>query len=93
MQSPQAHKKMTPNSLIRSLVSGCVTIYQKTISPDHGILFRWLYPYGCCRFYPTCSQYAKEAVKKYGVFRGGALFVRRLGRCHPWSDGGIDKVR
>ena len=65
--------------------------YQRTLSPDHGAL-KVLYPYGCCRFYPTCSEYAHEAIGKYGIAKGGALAAKRLGRCHPWSAGGIDLV-
>jgi len=45
-----------------------------------------------CRFYPTCSEYAVEAIASHGAVRGLALAVRRLGRCHPWHVGGIDPV-
>lgn len=45
-----------------------------------------------CRFTPTCSEYAREAVLKYGLFRGSALSVRRLSRCHPFHTGGFDPV-
>lgn len=45
-----------------------------------------------CRYSPTCSQYAYDAVGKYGLFKGGYLAVRRLLRCHPWSPGGYDPV-
>jgi len=45
-----------------------------------------------CRFYPTCSQYAMEAIERYGPWRGSRLAVRRLLRCHPWHPGGIDPV-
>jgi putative membrane protein insertion efficiency factor len=45
-----------------------------------------------CRFYPTCSNYAIEAVKVHGAVRGGALAMRRVCRCHPWNDGGVDLV-
>ena len=46
-----------------------------------------------CRFYPTCSDYAYEAVDRYGLFKGGYLAVRRLGRCHPYNPGGYDPVK
>lgn len=45
-----------------------------------------------CRFYPTCSSYAIEALRVHGLFKGGALTVWRLLRCGPWTDGGFDPV-
>jgi uncharacterized protein len=45
-----------------------------------------------CRFYPTCSEYAEQAIKKHGIYRGGLLTVKRILRCHPWCEGGIDEV-
>lgn len=46
-----------------------------------------------CRFTPTCSQYAAEAIEKHGFWKGSALGLRRLSRCHPFSEGGYDPVR
>ncbi len=62
---------------------GLIGLYQRLISP--------LFP-PRCRFYPTCSQYAKDAIAKHGPFRGGYLTLRRLLRCHPLHPGGIDPV-
>ena len=45
-----------------------------------------------CRFYPTCSQYCMESILKKGIFKGGFSAIKRLSRCHPWSEGGIDYV-
>jgi putative membrane protein insertion efficiency factor len=45
-----------------------------------------------CRFYPSCSAYAVTALSRHGVFRGTWLTIRRLGRCHPWTAGGVDHV-
>lgn len=45
-----------------------------------------------CRFYPTCSAYALEAVRRFGAVRGGYLAMHRLMRCHPWAEGGLDPV-
>lgn len=45
-----------------------------------------------CRYYPSCSHYAMEAVRVHGAARGGWLGLKRLGRCHPWSAGGFDPV-
>ncbi|PKM42803.1 MAG: membrane protein insertion efficiency factor YidD [Gammaproteobacteria bacterium HGW-Gammaproteobacteria-1] len=45
-----------------------------------------------CRFHPTCSCYAHQAIERYGAWRGGWMTLRRLGRCHPWHEGGYDPV-
>ncbi|MBS4056809.1 MAG: membrane protein insertion efficiency factor YidD [Bacteroidales bacterium] len=45
-----------------------------------------------CRFTPSCSEYAAEAVSKYGAIKGGWLTIKRLGRCHPWNHGGYDPL-
>src|ERR1700712_896050 len=54
------------------------------------IVSAWTPPH--CRFAPTCSQYALEAVVEHGAMRGSWLAVRRIGRCHPWNAGGFDPV-
>ena len=47
----------------------------------------------CCRFYPSCSEYAIEAIEKHGALKGGWLTLRRILRCHPWSKShGVDEV-
>lgn len=46
----------------------------------------------CCRFHPTCSCYAREAIEKFGPARGLWLTAKRLGRCHPFAEGGVDPV-
>ncbi len=75
------------NVLLASLIS----LYQRTLSPDHG-WFRARYPSGFCRFYPTCSEYARQAFLTHGLFFGLSLAFRRVLRCHPWSAGGVDPV-
>ncbi|MDO5483757.1 MAG: membrane protein insertion efficiency factor YidD [Desulfovibrionaceae bacterium] len=60
-----------------------IRLYQRFISPV-------LPP--ACRFYPTCSAYAVEAVMRHGILRGGWLTLRRLARCHPWGGSGYDPV-
>ena len=77
--------------LPRKIIIALITIYQKTISPDHGLL-RYLYPHGYCRYYPTCSDYAQQAVQRFGVFKGGWMGLRRLLRCTPFHEGGVDNV-
>lgn len=56
---------------------------------------RWISPMlpSACRFYPTCSEYMRDAVSRYGVVRGVWLGVKRVGRCHPFCAGGFDPVR
>ena len=60
-----------------------IKLYQWIVSPMLGPK---------CRFTPTCSQYAIEALKKHGVFKGLWLTIKRLGRCHPWGGHGYDPV-
>jgi putative membrane protein insertion efficiency factor len=64
-----------------------IRIYQLTLSP---LLVAAFGPSGCCRFTPSCSQYAREAIRLHGAVRGGFLAGRRLCRCHPWGDSGED---
>jgi putative membrane protein insertion efficiency factor len=68
---------------VRSLFIGFIKLYQMLISPLLG---------PNCRFHPTCSQYAIEAIGEYGVIKGGYLSVRRLIKCHPFHSGGLDPV-
>jgi putative membrane protein insertion efficiency factor len=65
------------------LLSLFIRIYRKTISP--------LFPRSC-RYEPTCSAYALEAIGRFGALKGGWMALRRIGRCHPWGGGGLDPV-
>jgi len=69
-----------------------IKLYQKTLSRDHGF-FKFLYPHGFCRFYPSCSEYSIEALEKYGIIKGGLMAVWRVLKCNPFNKGGIDKVK
>jgi len=60
-----------------------ITLYQRFISPLFGPR---------CRFHPTCSAYAAEAIATHGAGRGSWLSLKRIARCHPWNAGGIDPV-
>ena len=69
--------------MIKNLLVLLIRIYQWTIAPFLG---------ECCRFYPSCSVYAQEAIQKHGVFKGVGLAVKRIFKCHPWHPGGVDEV-
>ena len=69
-----------------------IRVYQKTISPNHGILKHYLVYYKC-RFYPTCSEYSYQAIKKYGFKKGVFLSLKRIKKCHPWGGGGYDPLK
>ncbi|MGA7270449.1 MAG: membrane protein insertion efficiency factor YidD [Acidimicrobiia bacterium] len=66
-----------------ALAVGLIRIYQKLVSPALGVN---------CRYRPTCSAYAVQAIERFGLLRGGWLALRRLGRCHPFHEGGYDPV-
>jgi uncharacterized protein len=65
------------------IMMAAITAYRRWVSP---LLGRH------CRYEPTCSRYALEAVSAHGALRGGAMALRRIGRCHPWGPGGFDPV-
>ncbi|MEM8886832.1 MAG: membrane protein insertion efficiency factor YidD [Bacteroidota bacterium] len=73
--------------MLRKLIGGffllLIKFYQFVISP--------LFP-PSCRYTPTCSQYAKEAIQLHGPFKGGALAIKRISSCHPWGGSGYDPV-
>lgn len=68
---------------MRRLLIFLIHCYKICISPFIG---------NHCRFHPTCSTYAQEAIARHGALRGSWLALRRVGRCHPWHEGGVDPV-
>lgn len=70
--------------LIKRVIIFLIRTYQTTLSPR--------FSHGSCRYYPTCSQYAIEAVETHGVFKGCLLAIWRIMRCNPFSKGGWDPV-
>jgi hypothetical protein len=78
--------------LFSQILIRIIKLYQKTLSPDHGIL-KAAKPYGHCRFSPTCSEYAITALGKYGIIKGGFMSAWRLLRCNPFNKGGYDPVK
>jgi putative membrane protein insertion efficiency factor len=75
--------------MVSSFVIFAIRVYQLTFSPAQVFLFGAT---GGCRFTPTCSAYAMDAVREHGAIKGTALTAGRICRCHPWSDGGHDPV-
>ncbi|WP_250546176.1 membrane protein insertion efficiency factor YidD [Paenarthrobacter sp. DKR-5] len=70
-------------NLPRNLLIGLLTVYRAVVSPLYGQV---------CRFFPSCSAYALEAVTVHGAVRGSWLAAKRLARCNPWNLGGVDHV-
>ena len=70
-------------SLPKKCMLGAIRFYRRYISPRHP---------SCCRFRPTCSEYAAQAIEKYGAMKGGALALWRILRCNPLCKGGYDPV-
>jgi len=68
---------------LRALAIAPIRVYQRAISPALG---------DRCRYYPSCSEYAVQAIRSYGILRGLVLAAWRLLRCNPWSHGGFDHV-
>ena len=79
--SPLLFEKLS--SILSLPLIGLIQVYRYAISPMLG---------SRCRFYPSCSQYAVDALKSHGLLKGLWLAVRRIGRCHPWNPGGHDPV-
>jgi putative membrane protein insertion efficiency factor len=82
-QSPSC-LKITRQLDMKTLVLGLIGFYKAALSPM---------TIGVCKYYPTCSQYAAEAVDRHGVWRGLGMAMRRLIRCRPFRSGGYDPVR
>jgi putative membrane protein insertion efficiency factor len=70
--------------VVASLLQSMIRAYQIALSPWSG---------GACRFTPSCSAYAIEALERHGAWRGSAMALRRVARCHPWGSAGFDPVR
>jgi uncharacterized protein len=68
---------------VKTLLSAVLRAYRYAVSPMLGTR---------CRFHPSCSAYALEAIERFGALRGACLAVKRVARCHPWHPGGYDPV-
>ena len=76
-------QRTVPRYHPRRWATGLIALYQRYVSPLLG---------SNCRYYPTCSAYTRTAIETHGLLRGGWLGLRRIGRCHPFHEGGIDPV-
>ncbi|TAN34236.1 membrane protein insertion efficiency factor YidD [Patescibacteria group bacterium] len=76
-------------SLPRIPILFLIKLYQKTLSPDHGLL-KVFFPHGFCRFHPSCSEYGYQTIKNRGLIRGLPKTIWRVLRCNPWGKGGVD---
>ncbi|MBI4438266.1 membrane protein insertion efficiency factor YidD [Candidatus Uhrbacteria bacterium] len=76
---------------MRWVLIGLIRGYQRTLSPDHGLV-KPLFPDGFCRFYPSCSQYGHDSIDRFGAGKGLFLTFWRILRCNPFSNGGNDPV-
>jgi uncharacterized protein len=88
VRPPARSVASTVISLPLRVLDAAIWIYQKTVSPALAVAL----PSCGCRFAPTCSHYAREALREHGLLRGVGLAVSRLVRCGPWHPGGIDPV-
>lgn len=78
---------------LRKIILRIIRFYQKYFSPDTSS-FSLLHPFfGTCKFQPTCSEYAYQAIEKYGAIKGLILAIKRILRCHPFSKGGHDPLK
>lgn len=78
--------------LLKKLILKIIRIYQATLSPDHGVVSQ-RFPYGYCRFHPTCSEYSYQSIEKYGIIKGTWYSMKRIVRCNPFNQGGEDPVK
>ena len=69
---------------MKKILLAIINFYRKNVSPMKA---------PCCRFYPTCSTYAIQAIEKYGAIKGGTMALYRILRCNPFSKGGYDPVK
>jgi len=77
---PRADRQRSPLAIV---LIALLAVYRRLISPLLG---------NACRFEPSCSRYASEAIARHGALRGGYLAIRRVARCHPFHSGGFDPV-
>lgn len=73
---------------MKILFLAILSFYKKMISP----IIHYFFPNSGCRFYPTCSEYCFLAIKKYGIFKGIILGLKRISKCNPFNDGGYDNI-
>ena len=82
---------MNVTAIPKKFILLVIRFYQKTLSPDHGLL-KAKFPYGYCRYYPSCSAYGYESIQRHGLIKGIVYTVLRISRCVPWKSSKVDLV-
>lgn len=77
---------------MREIFIKTINLYQFWLSPDHSFWAKRRFPYGYCRFYPSCSEYFKLSLKNFGLGKGFLKGLWRILRCNPFAKGGVDPV-
>lgn len=78
---------------MKKIILALIRFYQKHLAFDSGLLKFLFLTDKACRFTPTCSEYTYQAISRYGIIRGSLKAVKRICRCHPWSQGGFDPLK
>ena len=79
------------NAVLAEVAVFCIRLYQVFLSPDRNMI-GWKAPYVGCRYEPSCSEYAIQAVRQYGLLKGSIASCKRILRCHPYAKGGYDPI-
>ncbi len=77
---------------MKKIIIVFIRFYQKFLSLDTGVIGKLYTHQPTCRFHPRCSEYTIQAIEKYGIIKGAGKGIKRISKCHPWNEGGVDEV-